>query len=217
MFHVFSISSPDYCSHLQALTHESSRIRYGPSKLAENLPSFFLALLVILHTMSPLTKDRGQNFELYFLATLYFVAMFLICTFSRSSVSNSRLAHRFCWFLSQSYTCLRKDCSSISTGIIASAPYTKLKGDSLVADQGVHLQAHNTSNNSFGHLPFAPSNLLRNSTNMTLLAASTCPLVCGCSTELVICLIPKSIQNLASSLSMNCRPLSIMIVCDTPY
>jgi len=43
---------------------------------------------------------------------------------------------RFC---SGSYSSHRRDGSSISTGIIASAPYTRLKRDSFVADWGVHL------------------------------------------------------------------------------
>jgi len=115
------------------------------------------------------------------------------------------------------YICILKEGSQISTSIIASILYTKLKGDSLVADYGVHLYAYNISNNSSSHFPFASSSLLHSSINITLLAASSCPLVCRCSTELVICLIPRLVLNLTNSLSMNYRPLSVMIVCGTPY
>ena len=58
---------------------------YGPSQLAENLPSFFLALLAILHTKSPLMNDRGHRFALYFLAAIRLAAKLRIWAFSLSS------------------------------------------------------------------------------------------------------------------------------------
>ena len=44
---------------------------------------------------------------------------------------------------------------------------------------------------SSGHRPLALSNRLRSSTRITLLAASVWPLVCRCSIELVMCLMPR--------------------------
>ena len=125
------------------------------------------------------------------LVALCFTAIFRICAFSRNLVNKSRWVHKFCSFWSWFYTCWCKEGSPISTGIISSAPWTKLKGDSLVADWGVHLSAHSTSNKSSSHWAFAPSNFFRNSTSMTLLAASAFLLVYGCSTELVMCFIPS--------------------------
>jgi len=82
--------------------------------------------------------------------------------------------------------------SPISTGIIASMLYTRLYGVSLVEDWGVHLYAHNTSMSSSGHFPFAVSSLFFNWLRMTLFAASAWLLVCGCSTELVMCWMLRS-------------------------
>jgi len=42
----------------------------------------------------------------------------------------------FWWFCSGSYSSRRRDGSPISIGIMASASYTRLKGDSFVADWG---------------------------------------------------------------------------------
>jgi len=66
-------------------SHASSRMWYEPSQLAENLSSFFLALLAILHTKSRITNDRGHRFALYFLAALRLAAKLRIWAFSLSS------------------------------------------------------------------------------------------------------------------------------------
>jgi len=73
----------------------ASRMRYGPSQLAENLPSFFLALLAILHTKSPFMNDLGHRFALYFLAALCLAAKLRICAFFLSSGRRSRWVAMF--------------------------------------------------------------------------------------------------------------------------
>jgi len=103
------------------------------------------------------------------------------------------VVHIFWWFCSELYSCRCINGSPISTGIMASTLYIKLKGDSFVVDSEVHLLAHNTSNKSSGHRPLALSNHFRNSTSMTLLAASAWPLVCECLTKLVICLMTRPV------------------------
>jgi len=87
---VLGISFPDKCFRRYAPPPASSCMRYGPSQLAENLPSFFLALLAILHTKSPLTNNRGHRFALYFLAALCLAAKLRIWAFSLSSGRRSR-------------------------------------------------------------------------------------------------------------------------------
>ncbi|WVY89890.1 hypothetical protein V8G54_035404 [Vigna mungo] len=58
--------------------------------------------------------------------------------------------------------------------------------------------------------PFlSPSRLLSSATRV-LLTASTWPFDCGCSTELVACLIPKSAKNFSSFRSINCRLLCVI-------
>jgi len=73
----------------------SSRMRYGPSQLAENLSSFFLALLTILHTKSPIVNDRGHRFALYFLVARRLTAKLRIWAFSLSSGRRSRCVAMF--------------------------------------------------------------------------------------------------------------------------
>ena len=65
---------------------------------------------------------------------------------------------------------------------------------------------------SSGHLPLAFSNLLFNPHSNTLLVDSTYLLVCGCSTNVKICLIPNSTYNSFSCLLANCVPL-FEIIC----
>jgi len=72
-------------------------MRCGPSQLAENLSSFFLALLAILHTKSPMANDRGHRFALYFLAARCFAAKLRIWAFSLSSGRRSRCMTMFWW------------------------------------------------------------------------------------------------------------------------
>ena len=96
-------------------------MRYGPSQLAENLPSFFLALLAILHTKSSITNDHGHKFVLYFLAALCLAARLRIWAFSLSSGRRSRCKAMFWWLWVGSYSSRRMDGSPISTGIVASA------------------------------------------------------------------------------------------------
>jgi len=116
-----------------------------------------------------------------------------IWAFSLSLDRRSRWVAMFWWFWAESYSSRRRDGSPISMGIMASTPYTRLNGDSFVVDWGLHVYAHNTSTSSSGHRPLALFNRLRSSTSITLFAASACPLVCGCSTKLVTCLMPRSV------------------------
>ncbi|QHO49205.1 uncharacterized protein DS421_1g11980 [Arachis hypogaea] len=51
---------------------------------------------------------------------------------------------------------------------------------------------------------------------MTLLAASACPLACGCSTEVYWCFIFKSATNFLNPASVNWVPLSVVIEYGTP-
>jgi len=97
-------------------------MRYGPSQLAKNLPSFFLALLAILHTKSLMANDRGHRFALYFLAARCLAAKFRIWAFSLSSGRRSRCKAMFGWLWVGSYSSRHRDGSPISTGIMASAP-----------------------------------------------------------------------------------------------
>jgi len=97
-------------------------MRYGPSQLGENLPSFFLALLAILHTRASMTNDRGCRFALYFLAAHCLAARLRIWAFSQSSGRRSKCKAMFWWLWVGSYSSRRRDGSPISTGIIASAP-----------------------------------------------------------------------------------------------
>jgi len=97
-------------------------MRYGPSQLAENLPSFFLALLAILQTKSLIANDRGHRFALYFLAALCLAASLRIWAFSLSSGKRSRWVAMFWWLWVGSYSSRCRDGSPISTGIMASAP-----------------------------------------------------------------------------------------------
>jgi len=92
---VLGISSPDNCSRQYAPPPASSRMQYGPSKLAENLPSFFLALLAILHTRSLMTNDRGRRFALYLLAARRLATKLCIWAFSLSSGRRSRCRAMF--------------------------------------------------------------------------------------------------------------------------
>lgn len=46
-----------------------------------------------------------------------------------------------------------------------------------------------------------------NSSSMILLAVSVCPLLCGSSIEIALCLIPRHLRNFLTPLSMNCVPL----------
>jgi len=74
----------------------------------------------------------------------------------------------------------------------------RLNGVSLVDDCDVHLYAHKTSKSSSIYLPLVVPSLFFNSCRMTLFAALACPLVCGCSTELVMkrmfCRIPEALD-----------------------
>ena len=135
-FHVLGISSPHNCSSLYAPPPASSRIRYGSSQLAENFPSFFLALLAILQTMSPVANDLGHRFTLYFQVARCLTAKLRIWAFSTNLDWRSRWVVIFWWFLNGSYSSRCRDGSPISTGIMASVPYTRLNGDSLVDDWG---------------------------------------------------------------------------------
>jgi len=97
-------------------------MRYGSSQLAENLPSFFLALLAILHTRSPTTNDRGCRFALYFLVAHCLAARLRIWAFSLSSGRRLRCKAMFWWLWVGSYSSRRRDGLPISTSIMASAP-----------------------------------------------------------------------------------------------
>jgi len=80
----------------------------------------------------------GWSLELCFLAALCLAAMFLICAFSRNSTTKSSL---MCKLSSLSFLLKfsrLREGSRISTGIMASAPYTKLNEDSFM-DSGVNL------------------------------------------------------------------------------
>ena len=87
---MLGISSPDNCSSLYAPPPASSRIRYGPSQLVENLSSFFLALLPILQTKFPLTNDLGHKFALYLMIALCLAAKLHIWALSLNSDRRSR-------------------------------------------------------------------------------------------------------------------------------
>ena len=104
--------------------------------------------------------------------------------------SRSVLKHSLLIF--QSSICLRNVGSLTSIGSIASVLYVRLNGVSPVEVCGVHLYAHNISDNFSAHNPFALPNLFFSCPRITLFAASACPFVCGCSTEAVVDLIPKS-------------------------
>jgi len=80
-----------------------------------------------------------HKFALYLLAALCLTAMLWICALSLNSGSRSRWVHIFWWFWSGLYSSRRRDGSPISIGIMVFALYTRLKGDSFVADWGVHL------------------------------------------------------------------------------
>jgi len=73
---------------------------------------------------------------LYFLAALCLAAKLRICALSLNSGRRSRWVHIFWWFRFGSYSSRRRDGSPIYTGIMASKPYTRLKGDSFVVDWG---------------------------------------------------------------------------------
>ena len=87
----------------------------------------------------PLANDLGQKFALYFLAVICLAAKLRIWALSFNSDRKSRWVLMFWRFWTGSYNSRRSDGSPISTGIMASAPYTRLKGDLFVADWGVHL------------------------------------------------------------------------------
>ena len=89
-FHVLGISSLDNCSSLYAPPPTSLCIWYWPSQLAENLSSFFLALLTILQTKYPLENNLGCRFALYFLVALCLAARLRIWAFSLNLGRRSR-------------------------------------------------------------------------------------------------------------------------------
>lgn len=70
--------------------------------------------------------------------------------------------------------------------------------------------------NSSAQLPLALLTHFFNSLSMTLLVALVCPLLCGWSTEVALCLIPRLSRNFSTPFSTNCVPLSEIKVLGIP-
>ena len=104
-----------------------------------------------------------------------------------------------------------------SIGITASIPYTKLNGVSCVAVRIVVLYDQRTFCNSSAQLP--PACVRRRLIPLTMvwLVTSTWPFDCGCATDVKFYLIFISLHQSLKGLSANCLPLSLIIVCGTPY
>lgn len=178
------------------------------------MPSFFLILLAILHTKFPTLNALSCKFELYLLEILSSVVPSLILAFSLLLTFKLRLVARQSWLISSSYCWRHKNNSLISTGIIASVSYTKLKRVSLVVGWGVHRYAYNTSNNSLSTL--TESNLFFSFTKMILLAASTCPRLRVFYWTCCMLNVDPWVE-LHRSLSIKCCPLFVIIVLRIPY
>ena len=110
----------------------------------------------------------------------------------------------------------RGELSWISTGIMASDPYTRLKGVSMVEDRGVVWYAHTILGTSSAHAPLVFSNLRFKPLNKTLFADSTYPFVRGCSTDANTCLIPTFVHSFPNCWLANWVPLSEMRHLGTP-
>jgi len=142
--------------------------------------------LRILHTRSPFWKFLGRTLVLQRFDARSLHAISRISLLSRSSLTKSRLTARLSSFRVRLDICLRMVGSPTMTGIIVSVPYVRLYGFSCVVVWGVHLYAHRTSISSSVHRPFALPRCFFSLFSMTLFATLACPLVCGCSTEVVI-------------------------------
>ena len=81
---------------------------------------------------------------------------------------------------------------------------------------GVVRYAHRTCGSSSAQAPFASCSLRFSPANITLLAASTCPLAWGCSTEVNWCFMFKSATNFLKPASVNWVPLSMVMDYGTP-
>jgi hypothetical protein len=95
-----------------------------------------------------------------------------------------------------------------------------LKDVSLVALFTLVRRAHNTEGNSLCQfLPLASKSwniLVFIPYMISLLVRSTCPFICGCAADDGWCWIPKSTQHLVNFVHLNCVPLFVRTLLDTP-
>lgn len=109
-------------------------------------------------------------------------------------------------FSSTKFT-LHNEGSSTSTGIMAFDLYES-KGSLTCFWLWSAMVSPQDGRKLFIPIAFSFSNSLFTTSIMTLLATSVCPLLCRCSTEVCLCLIPKFVRNSSNPLPMNYFPLS---------
>ncbi|KAK2370962.1 hypothetical protein QL285_083964 [Trifolium repens] len=163
------------------------------------------------------TKSHSLNLlaitlVLYLLAALCFDTNSLKWALSLSSCIKSRLSSNAPEFSSSVRVSLHQLGGLISAGIIASVPYTMVKGASPVEDWGVVWYDHKIGKRWATHPSPLLVILLLIALKITLLADSACPLAWGCSTEMKVFCIPFPLQNWTTFSLANWVPLS-----DTMY
>ena len=133
MFQVRGIAPPTNVSSLYAPFPRATVTLKGQVHLGDN---FFFNWYgwAFRITRSATWNCRGLNLKLYLYSTLFFKASALILASSLTSSSRSRFTYLSSLDSSTTKFWKRGEFSWISTGIIASEPYTKLKGVSLVVD-----------------------------------------------------------------------------------
>ncbi|WJX28790.1 hypothetical protein P8452_17469 [Trifolium repens] len=129
-------TSPSIVSSLYAPPSNASLILKGPSKFAANFPplSFPIGLF---RTKSPSMNLLAITRVLYLLAARCLETNSLKWALSLNSCNKSRFSSNAFEFSSRVRVSLRQLGGFISAGIMASVPYTIVKGASPVEDWGV--------------------------------------------------------------------------------
>ncbi|KAK2409167.1 hypothetical protein QL285_044615 [Trifolium repens] len=140
----------------------------------------------LLRTKSPSLNLLAITLVLYLLAARCFDMNSLKWALSLNSYSKSRFSSNASKFSSSVRVSLRQLGGFISAGIIASAPYTMLKGASPVEDWGVVWYDQRIGRRCATQPSPLLVILLLIALNITLLADSACPLACGCSTDMKV-------------------------------
>ena len=132
-------------------------------------------------------------------------------TFSRSSSAISRfVAISFLLCSKVGSMVLMLDTMTLG-GMITSEPNANEKRVSPVAHRLVIRYSHMTPGSSFGHFPCLSMRDFLRQSMIILLNASAYPLPWGYLGVDMCYLMPYFWKNFGKSLSMNCRPLSVMI------
>lgn len=203
IFQVLGIALPDKSSNQNSSFQSTSVTLKSPSQFAASLPALgsFRASPYFLCTKSLFRKLLGLTLLLYLFSALHLYNLSLKWT--SLMIFSARSKASFGILLFSSTKCIfEKDGSPTSTSIIASNPYERQKGVCPVVDYREQRQAHKMAGSSSAQLPLAFPTHFFNSHIMTLLVASVCPLLYGCSKEVALCLIPRLSRNFSTPLSI---------------